>query len=103
MKSFEHEPVMIGEILDILNLRPGGIYLDCTLGGAGHAIEAAKRVSPGGMVIGLDVDKDAIEAAESKALRSRLQSQRREGIICGIGQRPLEPRHCRCGCNPFRS
>lgn len=66
MKSFEHEPVMIGEALEILNLSPGGIYLDCTLGGAGHAMEAAKRVSPGGTVIGLDVDKDAIDAAGSR-------------------------------------
>lgn len=64
MKKFEHEPVMAGEVFEILNLGPGDIYLDCTLGGAGHALKAAGIVGQGGTIIGLDVDSDAIEAAQ---------------------------------------
>ncbi len=72
MKTFEHEPVMIGEVFEILNLRPGGIYMDCTLGGGGHALKAAGILGQGGTIVGLDVDQDAIEAAQ----------QRLSGIDC---------------------
>ncbi|HOA15765.1 MAG TPA: 16S rRNA (cytosine(1402)-N(4))-methyltransferase RsmH [Bacillota bacterium] len=66
MKKFEHEPVMAGEVFEMLNLGPGDIYLDCTLGGAGHALKAAGIVGQGGTIIGLDVDSDAIEAAQQR-------------------------------------
>lgn len=72
MKTFEHEPVMTGEVFEILDLKPGGIYLDCTLGGGGHALKAAGILGQGGTIVGLDVDQDAIEAAQ----------QRLSGIEC---------------------
>jgi 16S rRNA (cytosine1402-N4)-methyltransferase len=51
-----HRPIMVAEILEVLNPRPGEIAVDCTLGYGGHAREILKRVLPGGRLIGLDVD-----------------------------------------------
>ena len=51
-----HRPIMVGEILEVLDPKPGEIAVDCTLGYGGHARELLKRVLPGGRLIGLDVD-----------------------------------------------
>jgi 16S rRNA (cytosine1402-N4)-methyltransferase len=51
-----HEPVLLAEILDLLNPQPGQSFVDCTLGRAGHASVIAGRISPGGTLIGLDAD-----------------------------------------------
>jgi 16S rRNA (cytosine1402-N4)-methyltransferase len=51
-----HEPVLLAEILDLLNPQPGQSLVDCTLGRAGHASAIARRISPGGVLIGLDAD-----------------------------------------------
>lgn len=51
-----HEPVLLAEILDLLNPQPGQIFVDCTLGRAGHASVITERISPGGTLIGLDAD-----------------------------------------------
>ncbi|MCG3147046.1 MAG: Ribosomal RNA small subunit methyltransferase H [Verrucomicrobiae bacterium] len=51
-----HRPIMVAEILAVLNPQPGEIAVDCTLGYGGHARELLKRVLPGGRLIGLDVD-----------------------------------------------
>jgi len=51
-----HRPIMVTEILEVLNPHPGEIAVDCTLGYGGHARELLKRVLPGGRLIGLDVD-----------------------------------------------
>jgi 16S rRNA (cytosine1402-N4)-methyltransferase len=51
-----HEPVLLAEILDLLNPQPGQSFVDCTLGRAGHASAIARRISPGGVLIGLDAD-----------------------------------------------
>ena len=64
--SFHHLPVLLNECLDGLNLRPGGAYLDCTLGGAGHSSEILKRLGEGGRLVGIDRDEDAIEAATAR-------------------------------------
>ncbi|MEE1201069.1 MAG: 16S rRNA (cytosine(1402)-N(4))-methyltransferase RsmH [Christensenellales bacterium] len=60
--EFHHLPVLLNECLDALALRPNGVYLDCTLGGAGHSSEIFKRLD-GGTLIGIDRDADAIRAA----------------------------------------
>ncbi len=60
---YQHRPVLIREVLECLRPNEKGIYADCTLGGAGHSYEILKASSPGGRVIGLDRDADAIEAA----------------------------------------
>lgn len=63
--DFHHLPVLLDECLNGLNIRPDGFYLDCTLGGAGHASEILKRLTTG-TLIGIDRDADAIEAAASR-------------------------------------
>ena len=63
--EFHHLPVLLGECLDGLAIRPNGTYLDCTLGGAGHSSEIFKRLD-GGLLIGIDRDADAIEAASAR-------------------------------------
>jgi 16S rRNA (cytosine1402-N4)-methyltransferase len=57
---FTHTPVMMAEVLHSLAPRPGGIYVDGTLGGAGHARAVLERIGPGGLLIGIDQDPDAI-------------------------------------------
>ncbi|MDF2520320.1 MAG: rRNA ((1402)-N(4))-methyltransferase [Clostridia bacterium] len=64
--EFVHIPVLFKETIDYLNVKPGGIYVDCTLGGAGHSSEIARRIQPGGVLIGIDQDQNAIEAAGRK-------------------------------------
>lgn len=61
--NFEHKSVMLDEVLDSLDLKPNGIYLDCTLGGGGHARALGTRLDERGLIIGLDQDDDAISAA----------------------------------------
>ncbi len=61
--DFEHIPVLLNETLEYLDPKPGGIYIDGTLGGAGHSSEIAKRIVPGGVLIGIDQDSNAIDAA----------------------------------------
>ncbi len=66
MGEFIHYSVMLNEVLDNLKVRENGIYMDGTLGGAGHASEVVKRLNGTGRFIGIDQDKDAIEAAGKK-------------------------------------
>ncbi|MEW6189186.1 MAG: 16S rRNA (cytosine(1402)-N(4))-methyltransferase RsmH [Actinomycetota bacterium] len=66
-KRFEHKPVLLAEVLKQLNCRDGSIVVDCTLGGAGHAKAVADLIAPGGLLIGIDVDETAIEAARENA------------------------------------
>lgn len=63
--EFHHLPVLLNECLDGLNIKADGIYLDCTLGGAGHSSEILKRLTAG-TLIGIDRDADAIEAATAR-------------------------------------
>ena len=62
--EFRHKPVMLNECIQGLNIKPDGIYVDGTLGGAGHSKEIAKRLSSKGQLIGIDRDEEAIKAAK---------------------------------------
>lgn len=62
--EFKHTPVMLNECIEGLNINPDGIYVDGTLGGAGHSKEIAKRLSKKGMLIGIDRDEEALKAAK---------------------------------------
>ncbi|MCR5212715.1 MAG: 16S rRNA (cytosine(1402)-N(4))-methyltransferase RsmH [Lachnospiraceae bacterium] len=64
--SFSHVPVLLNEVIEELNIKSDGIYLDGTLGGGGHSFEIAKRLKEGGRLIGLDRDDEAIRAAKEK-------------------------------------
>lgn len=61
-----HVSVMVKEVLEVLPLVPGATVVDGTLGLAGHATEMAKRISPGGLIVGLDWDKDMLEKAKAR-------------------------------------
>lgn len=61
----EHESVLKEETIAGLNIKPDGIYVDCTLGRAGHTLEIAKQLNENGQIIGFDQDLTAIEAAQS--------------------------------------
>jgi len=65
MKNYKHTPVMLNEAIHYLNCQPGKIYVDCTLGGAGHTRAILEKILPGGMVLCMDQDKDAIANAEN--------------------------------------
>ncbi|EEB35462.1 16S rRNA (cytosine(1402)-N(4))-methyltransferase RsmH [Anaerococcus hydrogenalis] len=61
--EFSHKSVLLNETIKNLNIKEDGIYADLTLGKGGHSKEILKNLSPEGLLIGLDQDKDAIKAA----------------------------------------
>ncbi len=65
--AFEHKSVLLEETIDNLNIKQEGIYVDGTLGGAGHSIEIAKRLT-NGRLIGIDQDEAAIKAASERLI-----------------------------------
>lgn len=69
--EFAHKTVLLHETVDMLNVKPDGIYLDGTLGGAGHSLEICKRLTTG-RLIGVDRDTVALEAAK-KRLEAHLE------------------------------
>lgn len=62
--EFKHTPVLLNECIEGLKIKPDGIYVDGTLGGAGHSKEILKRLSSKGLLIGIDRDEDALNAAK---------------------------------------
>lgn len=63
-----HQSVLLKETITALQVRPGGRYIDCTVGGGGHAAAILEASSPGGQLLGLDADPQAVKTAQS-ALR----------------------------------
>lgn len=64
--EFQHKSVLLQECIDALNIRQDGIYLDGTLGGAGHSSQIARRLTEGGRLIGVDRDRTALAAAKER-------------------------------------
>jgi 16S rRNA (cytosine1402-N4)-methyltransferase len=64
-----HVPVMPKEVLQALSVQPGGRYIDATLGAGGHAREILKKSAPGGQLMGIDADPEAITLAEHRLAR----------------------------------
>ena len=62
--EFNHKPVLLKECIEGLNIKEDGVYVDGTLGGAGHSKEILKRLSDKGTLIGIDRDIDALNAAK---------------------------------------
>lgn len=101
-EAFSHTPVLLEEVLALLNIRADGVYVDGTVGGAGHACEIAKRLSTG-RLIGLDKDPDAVKAAAERlsmypnarvveadfadipAVLDRLGIEKADGILLDLG------------------
>jgi 16S rRNA (cytosine1402-N4)-methyltransferase len=63
--NLKHTPVLLREAVDLIAPRPGGVYVDGTLGAGGHAAEILKRSAPDGILIGLDQDSEAVERAKA--------------------------------------
>lgn len=61
--EFKHESVLLEEVIRGLNIKPWGIYVDGTLGGGGHSYRIAEKLTEGGRLIGIDQDRDALQAA----------------------------------------
>lgn len=64
--EFKHTSVLLEESIEGLAIKPQGIYVDGTLGGGGHSLEIVKRLAPGGRLIGIDQDANAIQAATER-------------------------------------
>ena len=64
--EFNHKSVLLDKTIESLNINPDGIYVDGTLGGAGHATEVCKRLSKNGRFIGIDQDEDALTVAKER-------------------------------------
>ena len=64
--EFRHKPVMLKECIEELNIKPNGIYVDGTLGGAGHSEEILKKLNTDGLLVGIDRDEDALKSAKQK-------------------------------------
>ena len=64
--EFKHKPVLLDETINGLNIKPNGIYVDGTLGGAGHSDHILKRLSSKGLLIGIDRDEEALSAAKER-------------------------------------
>lgn len=69
-----HIPVLLAEVIDGLNVKPGGVYIDGTLGGAGHSSEILRRAGAEGTLLGIDRDREALDrsALKLKALPGRV-------------------------------
>lgn len=70
-----HTPVLLREILKYLQPKPGDVFIDGTLGGAGHAAALAKAVEPNGTVVGIDLDPAAIQTAERRIKEQNIKSK----------------------------
>ena len=93
--EFKHKSVLLEETIDNLNIKPDGIYVDGTIGGAGHALKVCERLSDKGRLIGFDQDADAIHAAGERlcdyadrvtVIRSNYCHMREELEVRGITQ-----------------
>ncbi len=64
--EFKHISVLLNEVIHGFDIKENGVYVDCTLGGAGHSSEIIKRLATDGRLVGIDQDKDALKAAGAK-------------------------------------
>ena len=71
-----HIPVLLNETIEALAVQPGGRYIDCTLGAGGHAAAILEQSSPGGQLLGIDADPEAIEMS-----RARLEAYRDSALL----------------------
>jgi 16S rRNA (cytosine1402-N4)-methyltransferase len=64
--GIEHIPVMQKEVLEFLRCQPGGVYIDATVGLGGHSLDILEQIQPGGLLIGIDRDKETLEKAQGR-------------------------------------
>lgn len=61
-----HTPVLLQQVIEALAVQPGGRYIDCTIGSGGHALAILEHSSPGGQLLGIDVDPEAIATSQER-------------------------------------
>lgn len=86
MEKFHHLPVLAEEVINLLNPKPGGTYLDCTVGGGGHSALILEKMNGKGMLIGLDRDRTALEAAGKRLQQSGSNFLTLHGCFADLGQ-----------------
>lgn len=93
MPEFQHQPVLLETSVAFLNIKPAGVYVDATLGGAGHSLKIAESLNENGLIIGIDQDKTAIETARTRLqnVKPRVELIRRnfiylKDILTGLNQ-----------------
>src|SRR5262245_65553003 len=102
-----HRPVLLAETMELLQVRPGGLYVDGTVGLAGHAREILRLSEPDGRLLGVDRDTDALALASETLLaagaRARLvhadyrevpallAGRSADGILLDLGVSSLQP------------
>ena len=64
--EYMHRPVLLKQTLEFLNIKPGGTYIDGTVGGGGHSAAILERLTEGGRLLGIDFDNEALEAARNR-------------------------------------
>lgn len=67
VSDFSHTPVLFEECMDLLNIKPDGLYVDCTAGGGGHSCGILERLSPKGVLVSFDKDDSALKVCREKA------------------------------------
>ncbi|MBU1922542.1 16S rRNA (cytosine(1402)-N(4))-methyltransferase RsmH [Patescibacteria group bacterium] len=72
--KYAHTPVMLKEVMEILNPQLGQMFIDCTLGGGGYTLELARRVGERGKVLAIDLDETAIDNAKLQITNYKLQN-----------------------------
>ncbi len=81
--EYQHTPVLLAEVTQQLSLKPGSIVADCTLGGAGHASRFADLIAPTGILVGIDQDDAALDAAASTLRLGRQESPVKTMLLKG--------------------
>ena len=82
----DHVPVMVREVLAALNVRPGGRYVDGTVGAGGHTLAIMEAASPGGSLLGIDRDPDALDVARRRLERFSEDARLVQGDFAEIGR-----------------
>lgn len=93
--AYSHEPVLLEESIKALLIQRGGRYIDCTVNGGGHAAAILEESSPGGQLLGIDADPEAIKMA-----KERFRSYGGNAILVNENFRYLENICSRYGFRP---